>query len=59
VKFGSLKFRMDHEDKDFNTYVVKSKKYDTGNPEKFLRCRLTLNEQMKNNGYSACTIPGR
>jgi hypothetical protein len=32
--------------------VVKIKKYDTGTPEEFLRWRLTLNEQMKNHGYS-------
>jgi hypothetical protein len=43
---------MDHEDKDSNTYVVKINKYDTSTPEEFMRCRLTLNEQMKNHGYS-------
>jgi hypothetical protein len=43
---------MDHEDKDSKTYVVKIKKYDTGTPEEFLRWGLTLNEQMKNHGYS-------
>jgi hypothetical protein len=43
---------MDHEDKDSKTYVVKIKKYDTGTPEEFQRWRLTLNEKMKNHGYS-------
>jgi hypothetical protein len=43
---------MDHEDKDSKTYVVQIKKYDTGTPEEFLRWILTLNEQMKNHGYS-------
>jgi hypothetical protein len=43
---------MDQEDKEFKTFVVKVKKYDTGTPEEFLRWRLVLNEQMKNHGYS-------
>jgi hypothetical protein len=43
---------MDHEDKDSKTYLLKIKKYDTGTPEELLRCRMTLNEQMKNHGYS-------
>jgi hypothetical protein len=47
-----LKVPMDHEDKDLKTYLVKIKKYDTGTPEEFLIWRLTLNEQMKNHGYS-------
>jgi hypothetical protein len=50
--FCSLKIPMDHKDKDSKTYVVKVKKYDTGNPEEFLRWILVLNEQMKNHGYS-------
>jgi hypothetical protein len=33
--------------------MVKIKKYDSGTPEKFLKWRLTLNEQVKNNGYDA------
>jgi hypothetical protein len=41
-----------HEDKDSKTYVVKVKKYDSGTPEEFLKWRLILNEQMKNNGYA-------
>jgi hypothetical protein len=32
AKFCSLKVPMDHEDKDFKTYVVKVKKYDSGTP---------------------------
>jgi hypothetical protein len=43
---------MDHEDKDSKTYIVTVKKYDSGMPEKFLRWRLILNEQTKNNGYT-------
>jgi hypothetical protein len=31
--------------------MVKVKKYDSGTPEQFLKWRLTLNEQVKNNGY--------
>jgi hypothetical protein len=33
--------------------MVKVKKYDSGTPEEFLNWRLTLNEQVKNNGYDA------
>jgi hypothetical protein len=44
---------MDHEDKESRTYVVKVNKYDSGTPEEFLKWRLILNEQMKNNGYTA------
>jgi hypothetical protein len=53
LKFCSLKVPMDRKDKDSKTYVVKIKKYDTWTPEEFLRWRLTLNDQMKNHGYSA------
>jgi hypothetical protein len=52
AKFCSLKVQMDHDDKDSKTYVVKVKKYDSGTPEEFLKWRLILNEQMKNNGYA-------
>jgi hypothetical protein len=31
--------------------MVKVNKYDAGTPEEFLKWRLTLNEQVKNNGY--------
>jgi hypothetical protein len=43
---------MDHQDKDYKTYIVKVKKYDSGTPEEFLKWRLILNEQTKNNGYT-------
>jgi hypothetical protein len=52
AKFCSLKVPIDHEDKESKTYVVKVKKYDSGTPEEFLKWRLILNEQMKNNGYT-------
>jgi hypothetical protein len=52
-KFCSLKVPIDHEDKESNTYMVKVKKYDSGTPEEFLKWRLTLNDQVKNNGYDA------
>jgi hypothetical protein len=52
VKFFSLKVTMDHTDKEYKTYVVKVKKYDSGTPEEFLKWCLILNEQMKNHGYS-------
>jgi hypothetical protein len=48
----SLKVPMEHEEKDSKTYVVKVKKYDFGTPEEFLKWRLILNDQMKNNGYT-------
>jgi hypothetical protein len=32
--------------------MVKVKKYYSGPPEEFLKWRLTLNEQVKNNGYN-------
>jgi hypothetical protein len=53
AKFCSLKVPIDHEDKESKTYMVKVKvkKYDSGTPEGFLKWRLTLNEQAKNNGY--------
>jgi hypothetical protein len=50
-EFCSLKVPIDHDDKESKTYMVKVKKYDYGPPEEFLKWRLTLNEQMKNNGY--------
>jgi hypothetical protein len=53
AKFCSLKVPMDHEDKESKTYMVKVKKYDSGTPEEFLKWRLALNEQVKNNGYDA------
>jgi hypothetical protein len=50
-EFCSLKVPIDHEDKESKTCMVKVKKYDSGTPEDFLKWRLTLNEQVKNNGY--------
>jgi hypothetical protein len=47
AKFCSLKVPMDHTDKKSKTYLVKVNKYDSGNPEEFLKWRLILNEQMK------------
>jgi hypothetical protein len=46
-----LKVPIDHEDKESKTYMVNFNKYDSGNPEEFFNWRLTLNEQVKNNGY--------
>jgi hypothetical protein len=37
AKYCSLKVPMAHENKESKTYLVKIKKYDTGNPEAFLR----------------------
>jgi hypothetical protein len=51
AQFCSLKVPIDHEDKESKTYMVKVKKYDSGTPEEFFKWRLTLNEQVKNNGY--------
>jgi hypothetical protein len=53
AKFCSLKVPMYHTDKESKTYIVKVKKYDSGTPEEILKWRLILNEQMKNNGYTA------
>jgi hypothetical protein len=46
-----LKFPIDHTDKESKTYTVKVKRYDAGPPEEFLKWRLILAEQVKNNGY--------
>jgi hypothetical protein len=50
-EFCSLKVPIDHEDKESKTYMVKVKRYDSDPREEFLKWRLTLNEQVKNNGY--------
>jgi hypothetical protein len=50
-EFCSLKVPIDHEDKESKTYMVKVKKYNSGPPEEFLKWRLILNEQVKNNEY--------
>jgi hypothetical protein len=46
-----LKVPIDHTDKESKTYTVKVKRYDSGPPEEFLKWRLILSEQVKNNGY--------
>jgi hypothetical protein len=53
AQFCSSKASIDHEDKESKTYMVKVKKYESGTPEEFLKWCLTLNEQVKNNGYDA------
>jgi hypothetical protein len=50
-EFCSLKVPIDHEDKESKTYTVKVKRYDFGSPEEFLKWRIILAEQVKNNGY--------
>jgi hypothetical protein len=47
----SLKVPIDHTDKESKNYTVKVKRYDPGPPEEFLKWRLILAEQIKNNGY--------
>jgi hypothetical protein len=49
--YCSLKVPIDHADKESKTYTVKVKRYDSGPPEEFLKWRLILAEQIKNNGY--------
>jgi hypothetical protein len=49
--YCSLKVPIDHADKESKTYTVKVKRYDSGPPEEFLKWRLILAEQVKNNGY--------
>ena len=51
VKYVSLKVPIDAADKESKLYIVKIKKYDVGTPEEFLKWRMTLVEQIKNNGY--------
>jgi hypothetical protein len=50
--FCSLKVPIDHEDRESKTYTVKVNIYDSGGPEEFLKWRLILAEQVKNNGYT-------
>jgi hypothetical protein len=50
-EFCYLKVPIDHKDKESKTYTVKVKRHDSGNPEEFLKWRLMLAEQVKNNGY--------
>jgi hypothetical protein len=49
--YCSLKVPIHHSDKESKTYTVKVKRYDSGPPEEFLKWRLILAEQVKNNGY--------
>jgi hypothetical protein len=49
--YCSLKVPIDHSDNESKTYTVKVKRYDSGPPEEFLKWRLILAEQVKNNGY--------
>jgi hypothetical protein len=49
--YCSLNVPIDHTDKESKTYTVKVKRYDSGPPEEFLKWRLILAEQVKNNGY--------
>jgi hypothetical protein len=50
--FCSLEVPIDHYDKESKNYTVKVKIYDSGSPEEFLKWRLILAEQVKNNGYT-------
>jgi hypothetical protein len=50
--FCFLRVPIDHDDKESNTYTVKVKSYNSGSPEEFLKWRLILAEQVKNNGYT-------
>jgi hypothetical protein len=50
--FCSLKVPIDHEDKESKTYTMKVKRYDSESPEEFLKWRLILAEQVKNNVYT-------
>jgi hypothetical protein len=47
-----LKVPIDHKDKESKTYTVKVRRYDSGSPEEFLKWRIVLSEQVKNNGYT-------
>jgi hypothetical protein len=49
--YCSLKVPIDHTDKESKKNTVKVKRYDSGPPEEFLKWRLILAEQVKNNGY--------
>jgi hypothetical protein len=49
--YFSLKIPLDHTDKESKTYTMKVKRYNSGTPEEFLKWRLILSEQIKNNGY--------
>jgi hypothetical protein len=46
-----LKVPIGHTDKESKKYTVNVKRYDSGPPEEFLKWRLILAEQIKNNRY--------
>jgi hypothetical protein len=46
-----LKVPIDHTDKESKTYTVKVKRYDSAPPEEFMKWRIILADQVKNNGY--------
>jgi hypothetical protein len=48
--YCSLKVPIDHAEKESKKYTVKVKRYDSGPPEEFLKWRVILAEQIKNNG---------
>jgi hypothetical protein len=56
--YCSLKIPLDHTDKESNTYTMKVKRYDSGPPEEFLKWRLILSEQIKNNGTGTMQTTG-
>jgi hypothetical protein len=49
--YCSLKVPIDQADKESKNYTMKVKRYNSGPPEEFLKWRLILSEQIKNNGY--------
>jgi hypothetical protein len=49
--YCSLRFPIDHAEKESKNYTVKVNRYDSGPPEEFLKWRLILSEKIKNNGY--------
>jgi hypothetical protein len=46
-----LKVPIEHTGKESKNYTVKVKRYDSGPSDEFLKWRLILSEQIKNNGY--------
>jgi hypothetical protein len=52
VQFFSAEVPIDAADRDSKTYTVKIQKYELGAPDDFLKWWTTLNEQIKNNGFT-------
>jgi hypothetical protein len=52
VKFCILEVPIDVSGKDSKSYSVNIRKYDMGSLEYFLKWKMTLNEQIKNNGFA-------